>query len=79
MSEHYSKSRQQAEIAFGKTQSQFFARGQAREELDAIAAARNEKTARLREARLAKEAADRATPAKVETGFASGVASKTKS
>jgi hypothetical protein len=58
MSEHYSKSRQQAEIAFGKTQSQFFARGQAFEELDSITAARNEKTARLREARLAKEAED---------------------
>ena len=58
MSEHYSKPRQQAEIAFGKTQSQFFARGQAFEELDSITAARNEKTARLREARLAKEAQD---------------------
>lgn len=58
MSEHYSKPRQQAEIAFGKTQSQFFARGQALEELDAITTARNEKTARLREARLAKEAED---------------------
>ncbi len=58
MSEQYSKSRQQAEIAFGKTQSQFFARGQAFEELDSITAARNEKTARLREARLAKEAED---------------------
>ncbi|PKR89742.1 hypothetical protein CXZ10_07530 [Pleomorphomonas diazotrophica] len=58
MSEQHSKSRQQAEIAFGKTQSQFFARGQAFEEIDAITAARTEKTARLREARLAKEAAD---------------------
>ena len=58
MTEHYSKPRQQAEIAFGKTQSQFFARGQALEELDAIASARNEKTMRLREARLAKEAQD---------------------
>ncbi len=65
MSEQHSKSRQQAEIAFGKTQSQFFARGQALEELDAITAARNEKTARLREARLAKEARDSlAAPAK---------------
>ena len=51
MAEQYSKSRQQAEIAFGKAQSQFFARGQAFEELDSITAARNEKTQRLREAR----------------------------
>lgn len=66
MSEQYSKSRQQAEIAFGKAQSQFFARGQAFEELDAITTARNEKTARLREARLAKEAeATLAPPAKL--------------
>lgn len=65
MSEQYSKPRQQAEIAFGKTQSQFFARGQAFEELDSITAARNEKTARLRQARLAKEAEDNvAAPAK---------------
>lgn len=62
MAEQYSKSRQQAEIAFGKAQSQFFARGQAFEELDAIAAARNEKTLRLREARLAKEAQDSLAP-----------------
>ena len=58
MAEQHSKQRQQAEIAFGKAQSQFFARGQAFEELDAITAARNEKTARLRQARLAKEAED---------------------
>jgi hypothetical protein len=58
MTERYSKTRQQAETAFGKTQTQFFARGQALEELDSIAAARNEKTARLREARLAKELQD---------------------
>lgn len=63
MTEQYSKPRQQAEIAFGKAQSQFFARGQALEELDAIAAARNEKTMRLREARLAKEAQDSLAPA----------------
>lgn len=65
MAEQYSKPRQQAEIAFGKAQSQFFARGQAFEELDSITAARNEKTQRLREARLAKEAQDSiASPAK---------------
>ncbi len=58
MTERYSKPRQQAEIAFGKTQTEFFARGQALEELDSIAVARDEKTLRLREARLAKELQD---------------------
>lgn len=55
MTEKHSKPRQQAETAFGKEQSQFLARGRAYEELDAITAARGEKTQRLREARLAKE------------------------
>lgn len=55
MSETYSKSRQQAEIAFANEQSQFFARNSAVEELDAEVQARDAKTARLREARLAKE------------------------
>jgi hypothetical protein len=63
MTETYSKSRQQAEIAFGKTQTEFFARGQAVEALDLIAQARDEKTLRLREARKAKEVADRMLPA----------------
>ncbi|PIO96440.1 hypothetical protein [Pleomorphomonas carboxyditropha] len=63
MAEQYSKPRQQAEIAFGKTQSQFFARGRAFEELDSITAARNEKTLRLREVRLAKELQDSIAPA----------------
>lgn len=62
MTEQYSKPRQQAEIAFGKTQSQFFARGQAMEELDSIAVARDEKTVRLRAARLAKELQDSIAP-----------------
>jgi hypothetical protein len=50
-----SKTRQQAEDAFSKVQSQFFAKGQAVEEHDFEAKAREAKTARLREARLAKE------------------------
>ncbi|EUB98055.1 hypothetical protein PMI07_006369 [Rhizobium sp. CF080] len=50
------KSRLQAEIAFGHTQTQFFARGHAVEELVSIVEAREAKTLRLREARLAKEA-----------------------
>jgi hypothetical protein len=60
MAQTYSKSRQQAEIAFGNAQSQFFARNSAVDELDSIVQAREEKTLRLREARLAKELQDRA-------------------
>ncbi|MBB4953399.1 hypothetical protein H4S14_001333 [Agrobacterium vitis] len=60
MIQTYSKSRQQAEIAFGKTQSQFVARASATEALDTLALARETKTARLREARLAKELQDSA-------------------
>ncbi|MGV1755848.1 hypothetical protein ACQZ6F_09975 [Rhizobium sp. A22-96] len=56
MTQTYSKSRQQAEIAFGNAQSQFFARNQAVEEIDAAEQALREKTARLRAARLAREA-----------------------
>jgi hypothetical protein len=55
MTETHSKSRQQAEIAFGNTQTQFFARGAAVDEHDAIVQAREEKTLRLREARKARE------------------------
>lgn len=61
MTQTPSKSRQQAEIAFSKAQSQFFARDRAVEEQEAIIRAREEKTLRLREARLAKESSDRAT------------------
>ncbi|NEI71830.1 hypothetical protein GR212_19785 [Rhizobium lusitanum] len=60
MSQTYSKSRQQAEIAFSHAQSQFFARNSAVDELDSIVRSREEKTLRLREARLAKELQDRA-------------------
>ncbi|MGF9566671.1 hypothetical protein [Neorhizobium sp. JUb45] len=58
MTQTHSKSRQQAEIAFGHTQSQFFASNHAIEELDSVVQAREAKTQRLREARLAKEAED---------------------
>ncbi|MBB3660063.1 hypothetical protein FHX15_005332 [Rhizobium sp. BK650] len=61
MSQIHSKSRQRAEIAFANAQTQFFARNGAVEELDSIVRSRKEKTLRLREARLAKEAQDRAT------------------
>ena len=59
MSQTHSKSRQKAEIAFADAQSQFFARNSAVEELDSLVLAREEKTRRLREARLAKELNDR--------------------
>ncbi|MCK7615074.1 hypothetical protein [Roseibium sediminicola] len=58
MTENYSKVRQRAEVAFGKTQSQFFERQRAIEDLNSIVIAREEKTQRLREARLAKELQD---------------------
>jgi hypothetical protein len=59
MKQAHSKSRQQAEIAFGNVQTQFFAKNNAVEELESVAQARDAKTLRLREARLAKELADR--------------------
>lgn len=54
-----SKSREHAELAFSDVQSQFFGRGNAVEEIDHVTRSREEKTSRLREARLAKEEADR--------------------
>jgi hypothetical protein len=59
MTETYSKSRQQAERAFNSIQTQFFAKNDAVEELASVAYARDAKTLRLREARIAKEVADR--------------------
>jgi len=59
MTETYSKSRQRAETVFGNLQTEFFAKNNAAEELDSAAKARDAKTVRLREARLAKEQADR--------------------
>ena len=53
----YSKSRQQAETAFGNLQT--VAKNNAAEDLESVAQARDAKTFRLREARLAKEQADR--------------------
>lgn len=63
MTENYSKLRQQAESAFGKAQSQLFERQRALDDLNSIVIARNEKTQRLREARLAKELQDRVASA----------------
>ncbi|MFK0334255.1 hypothetical protein ACIQUB_24385 [Rhizobium sp. NPDC090275] len=59
MTETCSKSRQQAETAWGSLQTEFFAKNNATEELQSVAQARDAKTLRLREARLAKEQADR--------------------
>jgi len=59
VTETYSKSRQQAETAFGNLQTEFFAKNNAAEELESEVQARDAKTVRLREARLAKEQADR--------------------
>ena len=51
-----SKIREQAEIAFSKTQTEFLARSRTISEIDEVAANRDAKTARLRELRLEKEA-----------------------
>jgi hypothetical protein len=59
MTETYSKSRQQAETAFGHIRTEFSAKNNAAEEIESVAQARDAKTFRLREARLAKEQADR--------------------
>jgi hypothetical protein len=53
MTEHQSKARQTAEKAFERTKSRSIARE--REEHDLVVIARQEKTSRLREARLAME------------------------
>lgn len=55
MTQTFSKTRQRAESAFNKVQSQFFAKDHAVEEQDFITQAREAKTLRLRETRLAKE------------------------
>lgn len=55
MTETYSKSREQAEIAFGNVQNAFFSKTNAMEELESVAQLHAAKTLRLREARLAKE------------------------
>jgi hypothetical protein len=56
MTERHSKARQTAEKAFDKTKAPAAAGDRAREELDTVVKARQEKTSRLREARLAMEA-----------------------
>jgi len=63
MTQNHSKSRQQAEIAFSHTQTQYFAKNHAVEELETIVQAREAKTLRLRDARKAKELEARETAA----------------
>jgi hypothetical protein len=55
---NFRRSRDQAETAFSKTQTQSLSLGRIVSEQDAVSRAREEKTARLRELRLQKEAAD---------------------
>lgn len=62
MTENSTKTRDQAETAFSRTQTQFMARNRTIAEIDDVAAAREAKTLRLRELRLQMEAN---TPAKV--------------
>lgn len=53
---HHKTPREQAESHFSKTISPYTARERAFEERDAIKAVQDEKTKRLREARLARDA-----------------------
>lgn len=53
MTDKYSVSRQKAEIAFSNIQTQVVAKDKAVEELASLTQSREEKTLRLREARLA--------------------------
>ncbi|MGV8937272.1 MAG: hypothetical protein ACOH2J_09130 [Allorhizobium sp.] len=56
MTQNSTKTREQAELAFGKTQTQFLNRNRTISEIDDVAAEREAKTARLREQRLEHEA-----------------------
>ncbi|HBF32463.1 hypothetical protein [Rhizobium sp.] len=56
MTESISKNRERAEAAFSLTQTQHLSRSRAVSEIDAVATARDEKTARLRALRLEQDA-----------------------
>ncbi|MFN7022966.1 MAG: hypothetical protein ACK4QP_00275 [Pseudorhizobium sp.] len=60
MTQSFGNTRQRAENTFHNIQAPFFAKGQAVEEQDFVTQAHAEKTLRLREARLTKEADDHA-------------------
>lgn len=59
MTQSYSKPRLQAESAFSKVQNPFFSNKEAVEEQDFARLAREAKTSRLRDARLARDAEER--------------------
>lgn len=61
MTEQYSNARKAAEKSFSATQVEFFSKNHAYDEMNSVAKARDEKTQRLRAARLAKEQEDAAT------------------
>ncbi|WP_210104108.1 hypothetical protein [Neorhizobium galegae] len=63
MTQTYSKSRQRAEIAFGATQTQILAKADAVDEQTSLAKSREDKTARLRQARLERDRIDSQKPA----------------
>jgi len=63
VTQNSTKTREQAEVAFGKTQTQFLNRNRTISEIDDVAAEREAKTARLRELRLEREASEAAAPA----------------
>jgi len=63
MSDTNLKTRERAELAFAKTQTQFLKRNRIAADRDDFVAAQEAKTARLRALRLEKEAADCARPA----------------
>jgi hypothetical protein len=56
VNERFSTNRQRAEAAFGLTQTQFLSRTREAPKVDAVAVARDEKTARLKAMRLQQEA-----------------------
>lgn len=56
MTDTMSKNRERAEAAFSLTQTQHLSRSRVVSEMDAVAAARDEKTARLRALRLEQDA-----------------------
>ncbi|MBB6467644.1 hypothetical protein [Aminobacter carboxidus] len=68
MTDSQSKAREQAESAFGKTQSQSLARNRINSEMDAVVQQREEKTLRLRALRLEKEAELAASAASAGAG-----------
>jgi hypothetical protein len=65
LTENSKKTRDQAEVSFSRTQTQFLARSRITSEYDAATQARETKTARLRELRLEKEANDMSAAAAV--------------